>query len=413
MATMQRHRPTIHINSPRPHYNDLSFRHPPRKRKWSANDSSEDDEFDYEPYHIHPSSMYHHQRHSSRSSSSQPPGALSPTLAAQSPVGGGGNESSEGEHKHKRTKKLVPHLERGMDDMSLYGSQGIQRSRHNSLQHQLSPTPTIDTYQTLYTGPIVQESDAYRPTWDYSHSNSGYIVSELGHLDIDQEFIPREHDHDDELILPDIEEVPQTPQAYTVLTNNPLRWPTNNAADVKMSGTSWYEPEKDRECRPSSVQPPHPTTASLPPSSYDRPRARPNHHPTGIIITDLDDSGDDEPPLPPHSALHSTTDTDKANRYWDEDEQRFKTFEVSPAYLARFSGVPKPDDISRSIGGRKDDDSLALVAYRPPPMIPGVPRPPPTFQTPDAIEEVEELSDNVSGNVADSSNEVEFMDLDD
>ncbi|KAG8816302.1 hypothetical protein FRC18_001076 [Serendipita sp. 400] len=399
MMATSRPRPTIHINGPQlHHYNDLSFRHPPRKRKWSSNDSSEDDDFGHGPYHM----MYNQHA----SNPQRAPESLSPTTGPQSPVGGG-NESSEGEHKHKRTKKSVPPIERGMGNMSLYAPSNIQRGPHNSPQQQVITPPGVHTaYSTLYSRPIVQESGSYHPTWNYPLPNSSYIVSEPDHLDIDQEFIPREHGHEQDLVLPDIEEVPQTPQTYSSMHN--LQRQSINNGDIKMSSSSWYEPEKDREYPSVQSQ----TTAT--PVPLSRPCAPPNRS-TGIIITDLDDSDDEVDNISSSkSASAQSQSTDKGATYWDEDEQRFKTFEVSPAYLARFGRVPKAEDITGSISGRREHDSLALVAYHPPPIIP---RPPPIWQSPDAVEEVEEQSDEKPNsemdNLAEDAGDMELMDLDD
>lgn len=51
------------------------------------------------------------------------------------------------------------------------------------------------------------------------------------------------------------------------------------------------------------------------------------------------------------------------SQYWDDEEKRYKPYEISPAYLLRFSGMPKSAPIPP-----KPEDSLALVAYRPLPF---------------------------------------------
>jgi hypothetical protein len=84
----------------------------------------------------------------------------------------------------------------------------------------------------------------------------------------------------------------------------------------------------------------------------------------GIIITDIDDYSSDEESTPPS----------EPSTYWDVDDQCYKPFKISPAYLLHFGGVPKPAALQR-----EPRDSLALVAYRPPPIA--------SPQRPDEVEE--------------------------
>ncbi|KAK7454522.1 hypothetical protein VKT23_011276 [Stygiomarasmius scandens] len=74
--------------------------------------------------------------------------------------------------------------------------------------------------------------------------------------------------------------------------------------DLKMRGTSWYEPEPDRE------HPPIPNPPPLRPSlDHVQPRSNPRRPHTGIIVTDLDSSDEedvrdpDEPPITVSPAL--------------------------------------------------------------------------------------------------------------
>ncbi|THV02800.1 hypothetical protein K435DRAFT_852445 [Dendrothele bispora CBS 962.96] len=75
--------------------------------------------------------------------------------------------------------------------------------------------------------------------------------------------------------------------------------------DRKMKGTSWYEPEPDREHHPHRPPAPipSPSTSTLDHVQY---RSNPRRPPTGIVVTDLDSSDEedtDEPPVTVSPAL--------------------------------------------------------------------------------------------------------------
>jgi len=178
-----------------------------------------------------------------------------------------------------------------------------------TLQSHVSP---IESSGASAAGSSV--ASGYQPYYD--NLNNTHYVSEPELLEIDEAYMPRDVEFDSNVATPQVEEV-----------SSPVAMPEN---DTKMKGASWFEPEKDR-----------------------------------IIITDLDEYDSDE-------ELKEPITPSEPNLYWDTDEQRYKPFTISPAYLQHFGGVPKPVTL------QKPQDNMALVAYRPPIILP---------QRPDEVEE--------------------------
>ncbi|KII92341.1 hypothetical protein PLICRDRAFT_172444 [Plicaturopsis crispa FD-325 SS-3] len=98
--------------------------------------------------------------------------------------------------------------------------------------------------------------------------------------------------------------------------------------DVKMKGSSWYEPEKDRESRPPL------------PASHDAntPSVRP-----GIVVTDLDDSDDDS----------------------ERDARSEAGIAISTALLERIRARAAVGNSLDTPPPPVDDSSKALVLFRP------------------------------------------------
>lgn len=265
-------RPSIHFHAA--HYGEFPFPQSFRKRKRSSNYSSDDELAD---------TPFAQQPHS--------PNVSSP-------------DDSEGDHRNKRARiQRRTHIEHGMNGLTL--------------QNQVSPVSSSGASFAASSVTGGSQSQYGANAIDHPH-----YVSEPELLEIDEAFRPREVEFDSNIGTPQVEEVP-SPTALK-----------NDIDDVKMKGTSWFEPEKDR-----------------------------------IIITDIDDYDSEEEPKAP-------TPPPELAQYWDEEEQRYKPFEISPAYLRHIGSIPKPVAFQRN-----PKDSLALIAYRPPPVI--------FPQRPDAVEEPE------------------------
>jgi hypothetical protein len=259
-----------------------------------------------------PSSYRKRKRSSNCSSEDETEVSFFPQLPS-SPIASSPDDS-EGDHRNKRPRRT--NIEYGMHGMTL--------------QSHVSPISS--------SGASVAGSSVASGHQTYSdsglHHTHNILEPEL--LEVDEAFMPRDVEFDSKVGTPQVEEVP-----------SPTASKNSELGDVKMKGASWYEPEKDRELAYVTMRPKNLTPGSV-----------------GIIITDIDDYSSDEESTPP-SEPHT---------YWDADDQCYKPFEISPAYLLHFGGVPKPATLQRD-----PRDSLALVAYRPPPII--------LPQRPDEVEE--------------------------
>ncbi|KIM31428.1 hypothetical protein M408DRAFT_21463 [Serendipita vermifera MAFF 305830] len=224
-------------------------------------------------------------------------------------------EDSETDHKAKRARRAI-NIEKGMGGMSLNGHQSyIQPYSEGSSQR------------------------ARRPSYDYLNIHN---VSEPEHLEIDEDYRIRDDHLDDdiEIITPNVEESISPIVRISGGLNPRLNIrQLEEEEDVNMgTAASWYEPEKDRESHSASRVDQH----------IDPVSTRPRH--TGIVITDLSDSETEQEDADKLSTGYS---------YWDNGDSE-REFIVSPAYLQRFSGVPKSP-----LPPVEAEKSMALVAYRP------------------------------------------------
>lgn len=232
-----------------------------------------------------------------------------------------GEDDSETDHKAKRARRAL-NIEKGMGGMSL--------STHREY---------VRPYQVEVSG----HPEPAKSSYNYLNMHN---VSEPEHLEIDEDYRIRDDHLDDdldEILTPNVEEVVSPIVRISGGVNQRLNPRQLDEDDAKMRTASWYEPEKDRESHSANRV------------GRDIDQASIHPHRTGIVITDLSDSETEQE--------DGNTPPDGYS-YWDNGDSQ-PGYTVSPAYLQRFGGIPKP-----SIPAKEPENTMALVAYRPVPYLP-------------------------------------------
>lgn len=334
-----RPRPSIAIHiQPNAHRNAHHFTLP-RKRKRSVHYSSSDEESGASSAIATSTALHGLDGYSSSSPIKEHEGRL---ITRKGSGSGGYDERGvregdlEGERRHhKRVKRTIAQ----MGGLSLHptppGTQQIQQSSYED-RDGYGHAPS-----SSFSGDSYGQPQLVSPMSNASGTSYGSIRGETGAgyhgvdgpelLEFDEAFMPREHGHGHDhehdawdsyrhTFVPEIEDLPLPPRSSTSHTT------TATSNDIKMGGTGWYEPEKDR-----------------------------------IVITDLDDSDLDTDANAPSPNAQDA-------EIMDDDERPFHTFKVSSAYLQRFGKPanapeipPAPSIIIENAGS----ECQALVLYRP------------------------------------------------